>query len=251
MRITASTHRRRAFTFVDLLVVIATLLVLAFVLPDAMLGRRRGCGSPQLKCMSNLKQIGLGFRGWAQDNDDRYPVHTRGLTNLATGVLISGNTATARAWMHFLLLSNELSSARLLACRSDFDRLQNSAEDFSAFPTGLAHASKRDQALSYFVGLPAEELKPTLILGGDRNVASAETQRPFGATRATGVRNVPTTSAWSAVRDHQLHNVKSAGGNLLMSDGSVQRVSTSGLQALLTKAAQTNGPNANLFLFPK
>lgn len=64
--------RNRAFTLVELLVVIAIIAVLAALTLTAfqsMLAR-----ADSAKCMSNLKQIGVGLFAFASDNDGVFPI---------------------------------------------------------------------------------------------------------------------------------------------------------------------------------
>ena len=62
---------KRAFTLIELIVVVAIILILAAILfPVINHGDRE---SPSAACRSNLKQIGVGFAQYVQDYDERFP----------------------------------------------------------------------------------------------------------------------------------------------------------------------------------
>jgi prepilin-type N-terminal cleavage/methylation domain-containing protein len=61
----------RAFTLIELLVVIAIIAILASLLMPA-LARAKSKGK-SIACISNLKQLGLAIRMYADEHDQKYP----------------------------------------------------------------------------------------------------------------------------------------------------------------------------------
>jgi prepilin-type N-terminal cleavage/methylation domain-containing protein len=68
-----SNQRNLAMTLIEVLVVIVVLAVLTllfFPWPEPTARRK----SAQINCVNNLHQIGLAYRSWAGDNNDKFPM---------------------------------------------------------------------------------------------------------------------------------------------------------------------------------
>lgn len=63
---------KKAFTLVEILVVVAIIAILAGILFPAFARAREG--ARRSSCQSNLKQLGLGVAQYVQDYDEKYPI---------------------------------------------------------------------------------------------------------------------------------------------------------------------------------
>jgi prepilin-type N-terminal cleavage/methylation domain-containing protein/prepilin-type processing-associated H-X9-DG protein len=75
--------RRHGFTLIELLVVIAIIAILAAILFPVFARAREN--ARRTSCLSNLKQIGLGFAQYTQDYDEKYPQLVTGTGWASTG----------------------------------------------------------------------------------------------------------------------------------------------------------------------
>jgi prepilin-type N-terminal cleavage/methylation domain-containing protein/prepilin-type processing-associated H-X9-DG protein len=74
---------RIGFTLIELLVVIAIIAILAAILFPVFAKAREK--ARQVSCLSNQKQLGLGFMQYVQDYDEFYPCGTFGPTSPGSG----------------------------------------------------------------------------------------------------------------------------------------------------------------------
>jgi len=65
-------NRRRAFTLIELLVVIAIIAILAAILFPVFAQARES--ARLTSCLSNVKQMSLGFKMYSQDYDEMFPI---------------------------------------------------------------------------------------------------------------------------------------------------------------------------------
>jgi prepilin-type N-terminal cleavage/methylation domain-containing protein len=211
--------KKAAFTLIELLVVIAIIAILAAMLLPALAAAKRK--AQRISCVNNIKQVALSFRIWEGDNNDQYPM----------AVYTAYTTATTGI-SNYLVMTNELSTPKILFCPSD------SLGTHSTAATSWSQVtSTGDQYVSYFLGLSATESYPQMILLGDHNIGTAGASAGVPSTAAlkqAAANYAPTALAWTANDMHQKV------GNFALTDGSVQQATVTGFQAALTSA--TNGP---------
>jgi hypothetical protein len=213
MKPSGASIRKRGFTKWELLIVVALLGALAALLLPVLAIRK--AKAKRISCVCNLKQIGLALRMWSNECGEKFPWQVT--TNRGgSSEWIGANDA----YRHFRVVSNELSSPKVLVCSSDSARSRAARwEDVTS-----------NRRLSYFVGLDADETRPQTILSGDRNLAT--NGRPANALlRLTAAVPVEWTEE---IHQHQ--------GNIGLGDGSVQQLTPAGMnkQIEAAMASETN-----------
>ena len=214
-----------AFTMIELLIVVACLgIVAALLLP--VIARREARVS-KVNCANNLKQLGVAFRTWALDNADKYPTQVS-ITNGGTMELIDSGTV----YRHFQVMSNELSTPKILVCPYETRPESSIATTFassvlSRLPYSVPFTG--DTNVSYFVGVDAVDTFPSMFLSGDANIGLD------GAPPKAGLRSFGTNSNMSWFQPR--HERK---GNIALADGSVQAFNSLELRKALTASGVTN-----------
>jgi prepilin-type processing-associated H-X9-DG protein len=229
----------------ELCAVLAVLaLVIAVALPVLADGRSR---TGQLACLNNLRQIGRALLVWNAEHGYSLPWRTDvnlGGTYVAPGSQGSVIVMNLRdnPWFQFSLLSNDLPSARVLACPSDTAR---PASDFSVSPEGgLLSPNYRNRAISYFLSLDVSCESGRGFLAGDRNI-SETIPGGLGCSsqlRASGQIRLPVPAGFSW--NEGLHGTM---GNILFSDGRVQQLA-SGESLRSAFSYETDGGTFHLLL---
>jgi competence protein ComGC len=214
-----SLQKTAALTLTEVLVVVLSIAVLAALFLPVLAAAKKK--SSKIGCVNDLKQVGLAFRIWSGDNGDKYPMEVSVKDGGAMESVAAGNVVLV-----FQVMSNELSSPKVVYCPNDKDHMTatNFNSDFTA------------KNISYFVDLVADQQRPQTFLSGDDNFAIG------GVPVKSGLLELSTNApiAWTSGRHDDSYNAIFGPlrriisfGNIGLADGSVAAVRNSGLVNLL------------------
>ena len=208
--------------------------------------------------------------------------------NIPTATIPSLATAAARVWAHMGVMSNELGSAKILLCPGDRPKAVNSTTaDFTtqtaaavgyfrnaagsaaggdavvAAAAATYGAGGRDYATSVAVCVDADETQPNTLLVADRNFrvnnvapAPLATLNPYnyaGAAapyQALPAATATAAAAWVTGASPGNYGHHDAGGNLALSDGSVQQATSAALTTQIRQAAGSLALANTTWIFP-
>src|SRR5665213_585927 len=151
MKMPSAKAKVKAFTFVELLVVIFILAVVAVVLLPTS---PRKFPAYLLTCMNNQKQIALGFMMWKDDHNGQFPWQTSSTNGGTMEYASRGYVAP-----NFQALSDYLKSPTAFVCPTD--KIKTVATNDTQF---------NNQNVSYFAAFDASTNSAVSILTGDRHL---------------------------------------------------------------------------------
>ena len=268
--------QKSAFTLIELLVVIAIIAILAAMLLPALAAAKKK--AQKISCVNNVKQDLLAIKIWAGDNNDRYANQVAWSSGGASDFYwhngaSPGATFVNNPGMAFMVMSNELSTPKVVGCPSDSlvghgsYATNFSYTEFIGTATPAANAKPAAQTfagkVSYFINGDGSDSDPQMIVMGDLNFGSTGTAS--GAAASWAFQNssataraivTPTTAmatggnfasgnagAWSwTTETHQKT------GNIGLSDGSVQSVTINAFHQALSNSTNTTAVQS--FAFP-
>ena len=170
-------------------------------------------------CISNLKQLGIGFHSFAHEHNNKFPMQVSTNDGGSLELLRAATNASGignLTYRHFQTLSNELVTPLILHCPAD---TRSPASNFQEL---------KNENISYFIGMNAEYAKVTTILAGDRTLTR------LGPAYGSILYALPDSPMeWAA-------GLHPNSGNLLFADAHVETCKKQDAQTALAQAGKVS-----------
>lgn len=228
MRCVISKKPANGLTRMEVLAVITVLALLAIILPCGP-GRRAKEKARQIQCLSNLRQVSVGFLSYALDHPNDRAILIVPPTDTQSQALVG----------FFRSRSNEFKLPGILWCPAD--AMRERATNWTELTTNhISYLLDADisaaQTLTSLVQVSELELHPERILSGDRNIT--------GGVWSSN-RLMVFSSASQPKWDKGIH---SARGNLATLDGWVAQTTDQLLSNQFQKMLSSSPTNSNIRL---
>jgi type II secretory pathway pseudopilin PulG len=241
---------QRAFTRLELMMVLVTLAVLAGIALPGLAGTRSR--SEQISCFSNLRQIGHAFHVWGNDHADRNPwwtaIREGGSYNAPGDPAVPWLGIRNNAYFQMAWISNQLGTPKMLVCPSDrrVGAARSMASNWYGSPDGgFLNPAFRNNAVSYMISLHSFFEAPGSILSGDRNIRFSSAQTTCSS--AIGLVQTMATPDPFTGWTNAIHGLT---GNLLYTDGSVEQSSNLDFQRAVSLPAQNENGSLHFVVPP-
>ena len=264
----------RAFTLVEMLVVIAVIGILAgLLLPALAKGKVK---ANRIKCVNNLRQINAAMLSFSHGYEGRLPwmLTARQGVALWQGLYGKEHTGTHHLWdVRFVFLPapirKELVTAKLLASPCDsqaapWSELELSEGKWQGFGSAFdgVHVHMDRRAISYAVHLGGDMQRPSSIVAMTRNIAGetsyefeypASTKRPeFAEFLGASLRhanqgsplhgfigNAETDAA--KLQNYAMSGLGKSQGQMMLADGSAKMSNDADLADAIKAHAFSSG----------
>ena len=250
MKLSFRPLNNRAFTAIELAVVVAGLSLPAMLLPA--LGKAKAKAN-RIKCTNNLKYVGMSHFGFASDNTERLPWQLTPTQLKIHGFADRSQTLNIERIWTSPAMKRELQTPKVLVSPCDpqaavtNERIQENWRSYSPQGPKLPR-----QGLSYALHLGADTQRPWNILALTRNIDGDNAlpyelfdgtthKVPFGRSLRAGSPNAAFIGADQSSNSRVMAGLNQSQGQVVLCDGSARQAHDASLQGRLAEHQRSRG----------